>query len=252
MRIDCPSQHHIPALRRLWQEAFGDTDVFLDSFFRTAFSPDRCRCVLDGDSVAAVLYWFDCRVKEQKLAYIYAVVTNPAFRNRGLCRSLMADTHALLTRRGYSGTVLVPQKESLRAMYAGMGYENIGGLQELRCAAGGAGFALRAIGPAEFAALRRNLLPDLSVVQEGENLLFLSEQAQFYTGQNFLLAAYGEKETLHGIELLGDCAAAPGILKTLGYSWGQFRMPGKERPFAMFHSLTDGAEKPEYFGFAFD
>lgn len=252
MVIDHPASHHLPQLRSLWQTAFGDSDAFLDSFYRTAYAPDRCLCVLDGDTVAAVLYWFDCSVKMQKLAYIYAVVTNPGYRNRGLCRSLMDQTHTLLKGRGYSGAVLVPQKESLRAMYAGMGYENLGGLRQFRCAAGETGVPLRAIGPEGFAALRRAYLPDLSVVQEGENLAFLSQQAQFYTGANFLLAAYGEKETLHGIELLGDASAAPGILKTLGFAWGSFRTPGQEAPFAMFHALHPDAQKPEYFGFAFD
>ena len=32
----------IPALRRLWKQAFGDDDQLLDSFFSIAFSPDRC------------------------------------------------------------------------------------------------------------------------------------------------------------------------------------------------------------------
>ena len=45
MTIDAPKKQDIPALKALWQEAFGDEEAFLDCFFSTAFSPKRCRCV---------------------------------------------------------------------------------------------------------------------------------------------------------------------------------------------------------------
>lgn len=250
MRIDHPAPRHMPQLRRLWQEAFGDTDAFLDSFYRTAYAPDRCLCVLEEDRVSAVLYWIDCAQAEQKLAYIYAVATRRDFRGRGLCRTLMARTHDLLRARGYAGAVLVPQQESLRQMYAGMGYKNAGGMDEFSCAAA-APVPLRAVGPAEFAELRRRLLPDGAVVQEGEGLAFLAQQLLFYAGENFLLAAYAEKGKLFCPELLGPREKAPGILAALGCHEGHFRTPG-DTPFAMFHPLADDAKPPEYFGFAFD
>ena len=60
MIINAPDSAQIPALRRLWQQAFGDSEQFLDIFFETAYSPDRCRCVIVDDQLAAALYWFDC------------------------------------------------------------------------------------------------------------------------------------------------------------------------------------------------
>lgn len=251
MQIDHPSAHHMPQLRQLWQDAFGDTDAYLDSFYRTAYAPDRCRCILEGDQIAAVLYWMDCQLKEQKLAYIYAVVTHPGHRGKGLCRMLMENTHRLLAARGYSGTLLVPQQEGLRAMYAGMGYLSIGGLHTVSCTARNAPVSLRALGPAEFAGLRRKLLPEGGVLQEGHSLSFLAEQLQFYAGDGFLLAAFAEEGVLHGMELLGSTDTAPGIVNALGCTAGHFRLPGKT-PFAMFHPLIPDAPAPEYFGFAFD
>ena len=252
MKIDFPAPHHLPQQRRLWQDAFGDTDAFLDSFFQTAYSADRCRCVFMGEDIAAILYWIDCTVKNQKLAYIYAVVTHPGHRGKGLCRMLMDNTHSLLRSQGYAGAILVPQKESLRKMYAGMGYRNAGSLTCFSCGASDLPVSLRAVGPAEFAALRRTHLPENAVIQEGDGLVFLAQQLQFYAGANFLLAAYGENGILSVPELLGDASAAPGILKALGYSQGNFRIPGSSIPFAMFHPLTDTAISPSYFGFAFD
>lgn len=251
MQMTNPSPCHLPQQRSLWQSAFGDTDAFLDSFFRTAYAPERCRCILDEDRVTSILYWIDCAMENQRFAYIYAVVTHPDYRSQGLCRTLMADTHTLLTRQGYAGSILVPQKESLRQMYAGMGYENLGGLREFRCTAAGS-VSLHAIGPEEFAALRRNLLPANSVIQEGCGLAFLAEQLRFYAGEDFLLAAFSENGIIHGVELLGNTADAPGIAAALGCGEGVFRIPGLEKPFAMFHPLIPDVKWPDYFGFAFD
>ena len=67
MIIKQPGKENIPQLRKLWKEAFGDTDAFLDLFFGTAFSKERSLCAVDGDSVAAALYWLDCEYADQKI-----------------------------------------------------------------------------------------------------------------------------------------------------------------------------------------
>ena len=100
MKIDAPSATHIPHLRSLWKEAFGDTDAFLDAFFGAAFSPDRCRCIIADDRPIAALYWFDCTWQGKKVAYIYAVATDLQCRGQGLCRALMENTHPYLKFQG--------------------------------------------------------------------------------------------------------------------------------------------------------
>ena len=70
MEICNPAPTQRPALRALWQEAFGDSDAFLDSFFSTSFCPHRCRCILSDDQSAAALYWFDCSLGGEKYAYL--------------------------------------------------------------------------------------------------------------------------------------------------------------------------------------
>ena len=86
MTIDAPNVEQTAWLRRLWKEAFGDSDAFLDRFFTIAYSPDRCRCVTADGRVTAALYWFDCDCQGEKLAYLYAVATAQDCRGRGLCR----------------------------------------------------------------------------------------------------------------------------------------------------------------------
>ncbi len=252
MKIDHPTATQIPQLLSLWKDAFGEHNGFWELFLQTGFSLERCRCIVEAGQVSAALCWLDASLDGQKLAYLYAVVTHPGHRGQGLCRTLLADTHCHLAAQGYSGALLVPENEALRRMYGKLGYETATGVCEFTCGAGTKKIFLRAIGPEEYGALRRDFLPPGGVVQEGENLSFLSQQAQFYTGEDFLMAAYAEGDTLTAMELLGDPQNAPGILAALDCRQGHFRTPGTQKKFAMFHPLQDGARKPLYFGFAFD
>ena len=158
MNTTAPADVHIPGLRNLWKAAFGDTDDFLDDFFATAYAPHRCRCIVVEDRVAAALYWLDCTCQEKKLAYVYAVATDPAYRGRGLCRTLMAETMGVLKNSGYSGVVLVPQKPGLVNMYAGMGFTPSSGVTEFHVMAGvacSAVFSSLASNESKFAFLTR-------------------------------------------------------------------------------------------------
>lgn len=252
MTVDFPDAGQTLQLLSLWKKTFGEHNGFWELFLETGFSPRRCRCITEAGQVTAALCWLDCLCDGQKLAYIYAVVTHPDFRGRGLCRALLSDVHAQLTAEGYAAALLVPAEESLRVMYRKLDYRDCTTVSEFSCAAGESQASLKAIGPGEYALLRRKLLPKGGVVQEGENLTFLAQQAQFYAGNDFLLAAYVEEDTLHAMELLGNAAAVPNIVKALDCKKGHFRTPGTKTPFAMFHPLTEVAVIPEYFGFAFD
>ena len=253
MTIDRPTAAQLPQLRQLWQEAFGDTDAFLDAFFAAAMHPDRCRCVTRDGAVVAALYWFDCLYEGRKLAYLYAVATAKAYRGKGLCHALMADTHALLEMQGYAGAILVPQSEPLRGFYETMGYACCVQLRRFDCEAVNEPCRVRCIDQQEYARLRRELLPQRAVVQEQETLDFLQTYAKFYAGPGFLLAAAVDGDTLQGIELLGDAAVAPAIVGAMGCARGTFRAPGEGMPFAMYLPLGDRElPPPAYFGLALD
>ncbi|MBQ9748743.1 MAG: GNAT family N-acetyltransferase [Clostridia bacterium] len=252
MIIDHPKNDALPALRALWREAFGDTDAFISAFFDTAFHRDRCLCLYDGDDLASALYWLDCTVGDERLAYLYAIATAERHRGRGLCHRLMDETHRRLADLGYTGAVLVPGSETLFRFYGRMGYRICGHVHPIHCVAKPAPLTLRRIGREEYALRRAALLPKDGVVQENESLAFLASYATLYTGEGVLLAAYADEETLCGIELLGDPTLAPAITSALGFAQGTFRTPGGNTPFAMHLPLTDGARTPTYFGLAFD
>lgn len=252
MNIMCPGEDQIPALRQLWKDAFGDEDDFLDIFYGVAFAPERCRCILEGDRIAAALYWFDCECDGAKLAYLYGVATAPDCRGRGLCRALMADTARHLEAEGYQGIVLVPQKPGLIRMYAGMGYTPCGGVTEFHVMAGEEALPMRKCGPTHFSRRRRALLPPGGVIQEGVSALFLAAQTKLRVGDGWTAAVTEVDGMLWCPEFLGDPALAPGLVKALGYREGSFRVPGSERPFAMFRPLSKDCPQPAYFGLAFD
>lgn len=250
MRFDHPSPAQEAGLKQLWKAAFADEDAFIDRFFAVAFAHQRCLCAFDGNTVAAAAYWFDVEFSGKRAAYIYAVATLPQYRGQGLCRQLMAKIHSHLSSLGYAGTMLVPGDPGLREMYEKMDYVNFSGIREFACLASASPAALAQIPEAEFAQLRRQLLPADGVVQEQENLAFLRQFYRFYRGDGFLLAAASTGSELFAAELLGDPAAAPAILAALGVRSGVFRAQGLS-DFAMYHSL-DGQAGPGYFAFAFD
>lgn len=262
MKIISPQKLHIPGLRTLWKEAFGDTDEFMDNFFETGFSPDRCLCAMAGDTVAAALYWFRCEYKEKTVAYIYAVATAKNYRGQGLCHELMNYVHEHLTALGYEGAILVPGSKSLFDFYESMGYTACCYHKKIACTLDSnfytttlPDFSLSPVTKEKYTLLRRDFLPADSVIQEGENIDFLATQCSFYAGTDFLLAVGTPcpSSPLLGLELLGNTAAAPQILQTLGYKEGSFCVPGEDIPFAMYKPLGDSnIAPPKYFGFAFD
>ena len=246
-----PTSCRIPGLRELWQLSFGDDDAFLDDFFATGYSPDRCRCLVLEGRVAAALYWFDCQYEGRDYAYLYAVATHPDFRHRGLIRYLIADTHQLLSQAGYAGAMLVPADEGLRQMYTAMGYGNCTSVSQFTSSSLPETVLMHPVTKEEYQRLRRERLPQGAVLQEGASLDFLATQAKFYAGPEFLLCcAAGENGSLSGLEFLGNPAVAPGLLCTLGYAQGSFQTPGDKLPYAMLCPLTKDCPRPAYFGLA--
>lgn len=252
MRIDFPKTEQIPDLKQLWQRVFRDSDAFLDSFFALGFSPDHCLCAMEENKLLGAMYWLDHSCRDRKIAYLYAVATAPEARGQGICRNLTQQARHVLTRQGYAGIVLVPAEPGLFAMYEKLGFTPSSGVKEIACLSGKTPLSLRALGPAEYNSLRNSLLPEGSAELEAQALAFLASQAEFFTGEGWVLAAYRQKSTLTGLEYLGDSDLLPGILKALGCTQGTFRIPGTTRNFAMFAPLVPGEKSPVHLGFAFD
>lgn len=253
MNIKQPEEKHIPLLRQLWKEAFGDTDDFLDTFFHTAFSFERCRCVFEDDIPVAVLYWFDCEYEGQPVAYLYAIATTVSHRGQGLCKQLMQNTHKHLESLGYQGTLLVPGENSLFSFYEKIGYKTTCFHHEFSCTGEEQEIFPHKVSSTEYAFLRRKYLPSGSIIQEGKSLVLIQSEYDFYAGKDFLFVAQLTDDDLYVLELLGNTDPAPGLVHYFKCTKGLFRTPGFDKPFAMYLPLNKTVQTPpSYLGFAFD
>ena len=250
MIIDHPGKNHIEQLKKLWQSAFGDDQAFIDSFFRTAFAYDRCRCVLREDRVAGAVYWFDCSWQGGKLAYVYALAVDGPHRGKGLGRLLMGDVRACLLAGGYEGVLLKPGEDWLWDYYGSMGFEPFGSVCEKALSAAGRPEKLQKLGALAFDRARRAYLPAGGVRQEGQMTAFLEELGAFFEGEDFLAAVSGREKRV--LEFLGNEEKLPGLLAALELDTAVVRLPGGARPAAMYLPLKGGARKPEYFGLPAD
>ena len=234
------------ALRTLWTECFGNEEGSIETYFATAVAPAHVCGLYRQGRLAAALSWMNVSCQGQKLAYLYAIATAPEHRRQGLCRTLIGLTHEKLLEQGYTGAILVPADAGLRQMYRKMGYRDFGGIGEISAQAGEA-CSIKQLSPEEYAAARRAYLPVGGVIQENGAVAYLAAGARLYAGTDFLLAMSED----FGVELLGNREAAAGILAALELNACTFRVPG-DRPFAMYHSLTDSSWMPGYFGLAFE
>ncbi len=251
MTIDHPAPGHIPGLRQLWKTAFGDSDPFLDAFFATAFSPDRCLYLEADGQLAAMCHWLPCTCQGRPLAYLYTVATHPAHRGQGFCRQLLAAAKKALASQGCSGILLVPGEAGLRGLYAKLGWHNATAIRELSLAAAPIACALQPLTALEYAQARQALLPAGAAVEGPEMLALLATQCEFYRGEAAVAACMREGGHLFVPELLGDSQCLGGIAAALGCCHATARTPGTGTPWAMYCPL-DGAPAPAHFSLALD
>ena len=248
MIIKSPESKDIPILRQLWKNAFGDTDAFLDKFFKTGFSFDRCRILTVDGVLAAGLYWFDCLWNGKKVAFLYAVATDKAYRSKGLCRALMEDTHRHLMQSGYHGAALVPGNESLFSLYEKFGYRPFCPMETKKVPKGATAVFLQEIDADTYRALRKNFLPEDSLLQEGATLDFLAAFAKFYKGETCLFSAYEENCNLHICEYFGQENLLGNIAKAKNAEFAIARIPDGEKLSAMYLDFEGDSLLPTYLG----
>ena len=249
MIIDFP--HQIQPLKALWKQAFGDTDAFIDGFFRTGFNPWRCRCVYVEDKPVSVVYWFDCLWQNKPVAYLYAIATDKAYRGQGLFRQLLQNTHEYLADCGYVGAVLVPAEKDLFAMYEKLGYQNFSGKEQITLPAQPHKISVLPLSAKDYLQKRAAFLPAGSVCHRETAMEFAATYTSFYTAENCLFCAAKEQDTLYFQEFFGNRELLPGLIWELGAEKGIVPLPG-DAPFALYHSLDGSNDLPAYFTMALD
>lgn len=251
-----PTQAHIPALKQLWKQAFGDTDQLIDNFFAIAYAPERCLCGFEDGKLVAMLYWMDHTWREHKIAYLYAVATDKAYRGQGICSKLLERTAARLRKLGYYGIMLVPENPDLMEFYKKRGYEVATTLCHFTVpAASIPDPELRRITWEKYAFYRSQLLPPESMLPGEEVYRFIDTYQNFYRCSAGIFCGAVEQTAggpiLRMQEFLGEPKGMFTAIHSLGCVGAKLRLYGGA-PYGLFRGLTRSKETPAYIGLPMD
>ncbi len=281
MHIRLSTAADIPALRELWELAFGDSGPYMDNFFRTYYRPERMIVLEEGDAVRAMTAWFDTTFVvpgqgTHRAAYLYAVATHPQERGKGLAGELLAWADEHFRSLGIPAVTTVPAQPSLHNFFGANGFRECFAYDELAVPTkpGAApDFVLDALTPRTYGELREALLMDVPHISYPVDALEYQRGCCALSGGGLyaadtgrgvaLLCAEGmEDGTLLLKELLGQPTACDALLKSLPVLLPNFsgicRVPGKTIPFGMLKWLDKTLagqwdwENLGYLGLAFD
>ena len=120
------SDPRLPAMMRLWQDTFGDSDAFVRLFFTRVYRPQNALTLSRDGRLAAMLHIVPYRLRVGRrtlpAAYICGVSTRPEARGQGLMTALMRRALRTMRRRGFALTTLIPAEPWLFDVYARSGY----------------------------------------------------------------------------------------------------------------------------------
>ena len=116
----------LPAMMRLWQDTFGDSDAFVRLFFTRVYRPQNAFTTCRDGRLVAMLHIVPYRLRVGRrmlpAAYICGVSTRPEARGQGLMTALMRRALRTMRRRGFALTTLIPAEPWLFDVYARLGY----------------------------------------------------------------------------------------------------------------------------------
>ena len=180
-----------PGLKALWSAVFGDTEAFIDTFFRAVYTPGMAAVAERDGQIVSAAY----RVPFGPYAYIYAVGTLPAYRGRGLGRAVT------LAAAGGGPAYLLPASPGLRAWYErSMGAKPAGLVFPAELPR-----ERRPVSAEEFAARREDLLAGVPHAVYSPGLLELfSLEGAFYAGPDGSVYAAEGDTALEALPLRGE------------------------------------------------
>lgn len=180
-KVRISSEQDIPALRRLWKLAFGDSEAYMDNFFRTYYRPERMLVLEDEGEIRSMTAWFDTTFVvpgrgEYRAAYLYAVATHPESRGKGLAGKLLAGADQYFRSLSIPAVTTVPAEPSLHNFFGSNGFrecfqlaqwelerENLPEKDEQ--------ISFKTLSPGEYGQLREELLKEIPHIAYPEEAL---------------------------------------------------------------------------------
>ncbi len=112
--------------RRLWKTCFDDDDAFVDLYFNMRYQEEINQVIEEDGKVVAALQMIPYPMTfcghDIPMSYISGACTLPDYRNRGIMRRLLYQTHRAMYNQGVLVASLIPAEEWLKAYYGRSGY----------------------------------------------------------------------------------------------------------------------------------
>lgn len=128
------------AVRRLWEEGFGNSQPYTDWYFQEVYRPERCICLFGEEEMAACLqvapYRIQLQGRVQNAAYLVGVVTAASQRGKGFGHALL---HYALHQLKISGFKLALLHTEIPEFYTPLGFSPCYQLRQQRFPAEEAG-----------------------------------------------------------------------------------------------------------------
>lgn len=114
------------AHRKLWKEIFGDTDPYIEFYFREKAARSKIYSKYEGDTLASMAFFTPYEVvycgNECVCPCIVGVATRPEYRHRGYMRSLLEQGLREAAQCGSKLAFLTPADEKI---YAPLGFRGV-------------------------------------------------------------------------------------------------------------------------------
>lgn len=130
-------EEYVPQLKLLWKEVFGDSEEYVDAFFKEIYQDENVLLFADGKDVLAALYMVpyehDFSQKNAKLSaasqrtgraiYLYALATQKSARNKGIMGEMITKSQKIARERGCDYLFLIPSEDKIINFYERFGFE---------------------------------------------------------------------------------------------------------------------------------
>jgi ribosomal protein S18 acetylase RimI-like enzyme len=118
------SNHNdIPQIRNLMKIVFGDSDLYLDLFFKYKYNNNAL--VLEyKEEIVSAAFLLPAQYNGKTILYIYGCATLPQYRGVGFMKEILNFAFQHTIQQQYIGLCLVPASEKLFHYYEKLGFEN--------------------------------------------------------------------------------------------------------------------------------
>lgn len=191
----------IPRQKELWRLAFGDGEAYIDYFY--AHAEAQVLVLLEDGAVQTMTALYPVSVSlpgggRASSAYIYALATHPEARQKGFGRFLLRYVDFHLKERGIDCVTIVPAEPSLHRFFAAAGFSECFATRKVELlpdmlAPPAPGDALSPVPPAEYDALREELLGGSLHVSYGPGLIAYQQGLSRMAGGDLYRLRVGEE-----------------------------------------------------------